>query len=80
MKNTIEVWVIKDPKGNVWQTPKGKSSWASKVAAKKAWGCHNWGLRESKYGSFYKGNLVWSEDAEHLGWTVEQIAKYELVK
>lgn len=71
MKNTIEVWVIKDPEGNVWKTPKGKSSWASKGAAKNAWGCHR-----------YKGycNMKWSEDAEPIGWTVEQIAKYELVK
>lgn len=41
MKN-IQVWVIKDPEGNIWQTTKGKSSWGSCGAAKSAWACHTW--------------------------------------
>lgn len=72
MKDVTEVWVIKDPDGNVWKTPKGKSSWASQSAAKNAWGCYNWGLRETKYGSKYNRQLKWSEDAQ--GWACECIA------
>lgn len=65
MKN-IQVWVIKDPEGNVWQTPKGKSSWNSSGAAKNAWCYHQyWGVSSS-----------WDKHA--VGWVCEKIAEYEL--
>lgn len=68
MKDVVEIWVIKDPDGNLWKTPKGKSSWASQGAAKNAW--------------LYHKNLhcksSWSEDAQ--GWSCECVAKYDLVK
>ena len=78
MKN-IQVWVIKGPEGNIWQTPKGKSSWGSSAAAKNAWACHTWldngpnrynpKLRSTRQGK-------WSKDAE--GWTTEMIQEYEV--
>ena len=76
MKNkTIQVVVIKDPEGNIWSTPKGKSSWGSVGAAKNAWGCHNW-KKHPKYPRI-NTNKTWKEDAE--GWTTEVIQEYELV-
>jgi hypothetical protein len=81
MKDTIQVVVIKDPDGDVWSTPKGKSSWSSVSAAKNAWGCHTWldngpnrynpKLRSTRQG-------VWSKDAE--GWSCEVVAEYTLTK
>lgn len=66
----IEVWIIRDPNGNVWQTPKGKSSWAGAGFAKNAWAYHQ-----------HPGvNCTWTKDAEPNGWTVELLSKYELVK
>lgn len=66
MKRTLKVFVVKDPEGSVWKTPKGKSSWNSVGAAKNAWCCH--------HGVFSR--CSWSVDA--VGWSVEQIAEYEL--
>ena len=75
MDKVIQVVVIKDPEGNIWKTPKGKSSWNSVGAAKNAWGCHNW----KKHPIYARStNKKWSEDAE--GWSVEVVAEYELVK
>jgi len=78
LKN-IEVWVVKDPQGDIWQTPKGKSSWGSSSAAKNAWSCHTWldngpnpynkNLRSIKQGK-------WSKDA--IGWTTELIMEYKV--
>lgn len=75
INKVIQVVVIKDPKGNIWSTPKGKSSWGSVGAAKNAWGCHNW-KRHPKYPRI-NTNKIWKEDAE--GWTTEVIQEYEVV-
>jgi hypothetical protein len=81
MKDKVQVVVIKDPDGNIWATPKGKSSWSSVGAAKNAWGCHTWldngpnkynpKLRSTRQGK-------WSQDAE--GWSCEVVADYILTR
>tara|TARA_R110000744_G_scaffold375388_1_gene488808 strand:+ start:286 stop:531 length:246 start_codon:yes stop_codon:yes gene_type:complete len=80
MKN-IEIWVVKDPEGSIWKTPKGKTTWNSKGAAKNAWGCHTWfdrgpnpynpKLRRSTQGR-------WTKDAE--GWTTELVKEYKVTE
>lgn len=81
MKDKIQAVVIKDPDGNTWSTPKGKSSWSSVGAAKNAWGCHTWldngpnrynpKLRSTRQGK-------WSQDSE--GWSCEVVAEYSLTR
>lgn len=82
MDDVIKVYVIKDPEGNVWKTPKGKSSWSSVGAAKNAWNAHNWYkvVREIcgvEYTSWV--HKVWSKNAEPAGWKVCKAKEYKLV-
>jgi len=80
MKTKIQVVVIKDPQGNVWKTPKGKTSWSSVGAAKRAWNAHtrldngpnpyNSSLRSRRQG-------VWDKDA--IGWSCEVLAEFHLI-
>lgn len=68
----IQVVVIKDPNGNVWKTPKGKSSWSSVVAAKSAWNCHTWvddGPNPYNPKIRRRRNGKWDSDA--VGWSIE---------
>ena len=65
----VEIWIIKDPDGNIWTTPKGKGTWGSSGAAKNAWCYHHNPIVSMK----------WGRDAESIGWTCECIARYELV-
>ena len=81
MSESIKVFAIKDPQGNFWRTPKGKSSWSSTGAAKLSWGCHNY---KKHFYTTTKGNehwywvqKRWSEDAE--GWSIVQLKEYRLV-
>lgn len=82
MPDTIQVVCIFDPEGNIWRTPKGKSSWSSVSAAKNAWNCHTWldngpsrynpKLRSTRQGK-------WSKDAEPNGWQAKVVKEFSLV-
>lgn len=76
MGNTIEVWAIKDPDGNFWKTPKGKSTWNKPNFAKSAWNCHNY-KPHSTYPRITV-NKKWDEDAE--GWQLVKLKEYKLVE
>lgn len=72
---TVKVVIIFDPAGNVWSTPKGKSTWGSIGAAKNARACHNW--KKHEYYKRISVNKKWSEDAD--GWEVKVVGEFKLV-
>lgn len=77
MINTIKIFAIKDPEGNFWKTPKGKSMWSSVGAAKNSWNKHNCAYKEdppTSTGWVYKRyeHLNWAKDAEPNGWKIKK--------
>jgi hypothetical protein len=77
MKN-VGIFVIRNKTtGELWMTPKCKSSWGSVGAAKSAWNCHNWKKKEITYSWGGKGftstNMKWNEDAGDF--EVKQVAE-----